>query len=266
MNPLFLPMRTNSALNNSSPRLTAFFTAAAALFVLFFLIVPEAHAQRTWLNPANKVFDYQATGGAWSPNWWSPENSTTLIFDGGNNDYTGNITNNSTDWNNYGIRFQNDMLSVTITGNSFDLSISSGTAKIENATTNTQTIAVTNVSMDNGVRELNPIDGDLVFNVQNIFMGNAGTGGINVWGDNGKTLWLNGVVSEQHGGFPKDQHLHGPDLHPRRPANHLQWRSRRHRQHQLGWKQCRGQRSCQCFLLGVGLGYRRHHQHQPDQH
>jgi autotransporter-associated beta strand protein len=190
----FLPNHSQLARVKFSSRASALLAAIVAL--IFVASLNQAHAQRTWLNPANKVFDYQATGGAWSPNWWSPENSTTLIFDGGNNDYTGNITNNSTDWNNYGIRFQNDMLSVTITGNSFDLSISSGTAKIENATTNTQTIAVTNVSMDNGVRELNPIDGDLVFNVQNIFMGNNGTGGINVWGNNGKTLWLNGVVSE----------------------------------------------------------------------
>ncbi len=195
MNLPFLPKRKTSALSNSAPHCAAIFTAIVALF--FVVSVDQAQAQRSWLNPADKVFDYQNTGGAWSPDWWAPQNGTTLIFDGGNNDYTGNITNNSTDWNDYAIVFQNGMLSVTLTGNAIDLTTTNGTtAKIENLTANTQTIAFNAISMANGVRELNPVDGDIVINSANIYMGNAGTGGINVWGDNGKTLWLNGVVSE----------------------------------------------------------------------
>jgi len=36
MNPTFLHLRTHSALNNSSPRLTAFFVAIVALFFVCF--------------------------------------------------------------------------------------------------------------------------------------------------------------------------------------------------------------------------------------
>ena len=188
MSPSFLPMRKNSALNNSLPRLTAFFTAATALLVLFFLIVPEAQAQRTWQNRASGA-TWNGTGLGWSPDWWDSPNNDTLVFA---NLGSGNVTNNAGNWNRtVSIVFNSGAASFTQLGDAINV-----LGKIENNSANTQTISLSAISMNNGVRELNPVNGDLVINSANIYMGNAGTGGINVWGNNGKTLWLNGVVSE----------------------------------------------------------------------
>ncbi|MEI7865064.1 MAG: autotransporter-associated beta strand repeat-containing protein, partial [Chthoniobacterales bacterium] len=104
---------------------------------------------------------------------------------------SGNVTNNMTDWLSFSLVFNSGAASFTNSGNSINVQ-----GKIENNSTNTQTISLANISAANGVKELNPVNGDLVINSANLYLGSGGGGEWRVWGANGKTLTINGVISE----------------------------------------------------------------------
>ena len=80
MNPTFLHLRTHSAFNNSSPRLTAFFAAITALF--FVAAINDAHAQFTFAtdNTGNSAYSdgwQNGDNGGSGFNAWSLTTSGT---------------------------------------------------------------------------------------------------------------------------------------------------------------------------------------------
>ena len=70
----------------------------------------------------------------------------------------------------------------------------SGTRKIENNSTASHVFNIP-ISLVDGTTEFNPINGDLTFNTD-VYLANNW---INVYGNNGKTLYLNGVVNANSG-------------------------------------------------------------------
>ena len=93
-------------------------------------------------------------------------------------------------WNDYSLIFNSGAATFTIVGNAFDV-----LSKIENNSTATQTISVAALSAGNAVKELNPVSGNLVINSADLFTGGS-SGEWRVWGDNGNTLSINGVISD----------------------------------------------------------------------
>lgn len=181
----FLPNHTQFARVKFSSRASTIFGALFALIVLFLLFLPEAQAQRTWLNRASGA-TWNGSGAGWSPDWWDSPNNDTLVFASAG---SGNVTNNTGNWNRtVSIVFNSGAASFTQLGDAINV-----LGRIENNSANTQTISLSAISMNNGVRELNPVNGNLVINTANIYLAN---GGINVWGNNGFTLDLNGLVSD----------------------------------------------------------------------
>ena len=106
MNPTFLHLRTHSALNNSSPRLTAFFAAITALF--FVAAINDAHAQFTFAtdNTGNSAYSdgwQNGDNGGSGFNAWSLTTSGTA---GQAGFYTGNPSSisgmSNPSWGMYG--------------------------------------------------------------------------------------------------------------------------------------------------------------------
>ncbi len=157
-----------------------------AAFAAVWSFTPRAEAQLTWNNPANKQWSNNAA--TWNNNNWWADNNSDLVFAGSG---SGLVTNNMTAWWTFSLIFNSGAASFTNTGNSINVR-----GKIENNSTNTQTINLANISADNGVRELNPVSGDLVINSGNLFLGTGGGGEWRVWGASAKTLTINGVISE----------------------------------------------------------------------
>jgi fibronectin-binding autotransporter adhesin len=187
MNPTFLPMPKKSMTSNiASPRLTALLAALIAIF--FVGAMDQAQAQQTW-NNVTSTKNWSNSASTWnSSDWWANPNGLLVFGSSG----SGNVTNNMTDWLNFnGIRFDSGAASFTISGNSIGLTNNGNIPKIENSSVNTQTISLNNIALRN-VSEFNPIDGDLVINSANVYLDSD----LRVWGNNGKTLWLNGVLSQ----------------------------------------------------------------------
>ena len=148
----------------------------------------EANAQNTWKGVGTN-WSTNISGGVWTPDWWSANNGATLQFDSAAGGGT-TLSNNMDAWNDYSLIFNSGAATFTIVGNAFDV-----LSKIENNSTATQTISVAAISAGNSIKELNPVSGNLVINIADLFTGGS-NGEWRVWGDKGNTLSINGVISE----------------------------------------------------------------------
>lgn len=138
-------------------------------------------------------------GGDGSDNWnwnnnWNPDGAPSL---GTTVDLTFAGSTRLTPVNNYAawsdlrsIYFASGAGAFTLSGNALDL-FSAG--KIENNSTNTQTVNFSDMSLNSGAYEFNPVSGDLVIATANIYT-NGNT--INVWGNSGKTLTISGGIQQ----------------------------------------------------------------------
>ena len=128
-----------------------------------------------------------AGGGGW---YWNPAGND-LVFEAAGG--TPQILNNNTaSWSSYTLKFASSAGNYTINGNPILLM---GTTSIQNDSSSTQTIN-TVLSANNGAREINPVSGNLMIAGANFYLGTGVGGEIRVWGNTGKTLTLNTVVSE----------------------------------------------------------------------
>jgi fibronectin-binding autotransporter adhesin len=157
------------------------------------LLISPLFAGTTWDGGGGD--DNWSTANNWDPDGSPPVGSTVdLTFAGAvrltsNNDYTA--------WDDFrSILFASGASSFTLTGNAVDLF-----GKIENNSSVTQTVSLAAFSFNSGSAELNPVSGNLVINSADIFT-NGNT--INVWGNNGHTLTVNGAIS-QGGGLTVNQ-------------------------------------------------------------
>jgi fibronectin-binding autotransporter adhesin len=144
-------------------------------------------------------------GGGGDNNWstannWDPDGTPSVgsgvdLTFAGTTQLTSN--NNYTAWDDFrSILFASGAGAFTLTGNSLDLF-----GKIENNGSSTQTVSFSSFAFNSASAELNPVSGNLVINSVDIFT-NGNT--INVWGANGNTLTINGVIS-QGGGLTINQ-------------------------------------------------------------
>ena len=166
------------------------------LFGVTHLLIAPLSAGTLWDGGGGD--DNWSTANNWDPDGSPPVGGTVdLTFDGAvrltsNNDYTA--------WDDFrSFLFASGAGAFTLTGNAVDLF-----GKIENNSSVTQTVSLTAFSFNSAAAELNPVNGNLVINSADIFT-NGNT--INVWGDNGHTLTVNGVIS-QGGGLTVNQNSH----------------------------------------------------------
>jgi hypothetical protein len=116
MNPTSLHLRTHSALNNSSPRLTAFFAAIVALF--FVAVVNNASAQQDiyWRGDTGSTVWWNDSDKPW---YYAGYNATEVrpdIFPIGTRNRLNFDNNNQTTTTVNGVEFQ--ILSLRIHNNS----------------------------------------------------------------------------------------------------------------------------------------------------
>ena len=169
-----------------SPQVVRLFGASS-------LLISPLSAGTTW--DGGGANDNWSTANNWDPDGSPPVGSTVdLTFAGAvrltsNNDYTA--------WDDFrSLLFASGAGAFTLTGNAVDLF-----GKIENNSSTTQTVSFSAFSFNSASAELNPVSGNLVVNSADIFT-NGNT--INVWGNNGHTLTVNGVIS-QAGGLTVNQ-------------------------------------------------------------
>lgn len=143
-----------------------------------------------------------AAGIRWNPGglWDNPPNGQILRF---NNDHELNMTNNVSNYQLHGIIFgdANNMLSPrSLNGNDITLEDYSGTdSSIKNNSQATHTVNL-NITLQNRDVQLNPINGNLIFNGT---INNAGKY-VKIFGNNLKTITFNGSISGS-GGFSVEQ-------------------------------------------------------------
>ncbi len=144
---------------------------------------------QTWDGGGNNN-DF-GTRNNWNPNNTPTPGSASDLFFGGTTRLT--PVNNYTawdDWRNW--TFNSGAGAFVITGNPVDFF-----GKIENLSANLQTVSITDFSFNNASAELNPVDGDLRLAGSGFVYNNGNT--INVWGNNGKVLWLNMTLANGGG-------------------------------------------------------------------
>lgn len=160
--------------------------------------VNTAQAGTTW--DGGGADDNWGTAGNWNPDGPPPVGGTVdLTFDG-----TTRLTpfNNYTAWDDFhSLTFAAGAGAFTLSGNSVDLF-----GKIENYSTNTQTIGLTDIAINAGqpgTGEFNPVNGDLVISSANVF---TNGNNVRVFGVNNKTVTFGtGTVISQTGGVTVEQ-------------------------------------------------------------
>ena len=168
-----------------------FFSAIVAL--LFVSGINDVRAVTLYWKGNGSNFDNgygswaPAGGGGW---YWNPAGNDLVFEDAGGTPQT--LNNNTASWSTYTLKFASSAGNYTINGNPISLM---GTTSIQNDSSSTQTIN-TVLSANNGAREVNPVNGNLMIAGANFYLGTGVGGEIRVWGNNGKTLTLNTVVSE----------------------------------------------------------------------
>ena len=168
-----------------------FFSAIVAL--LFVSGINDVRAVTLYWKGNGSNFDNgkgswaPAGGGGW---YWNPAGNDLVFEDAGGTPQT--LNNNTESWSTYTLKFASSAGNYTINGNPISLM---GTTSIQNDSSSTQTIN-TVLSANNGAREVNPVNGNLMIAGANFYLGTGVGGEIRVWGNNGKTLTLNTVVSE----------------------------------------------------------------------
>ena len=170
-------------------RITILFMAVGLFFA------PSVSFGVTLYWKANGTSNFDNGWGSWDPGngggwYWNPAGNDLVFEATGGSPQT--LNNNTSAWSSYTLRFASGASTYTINGNAIKLM---GTASIQNNSANTQTIN-TDLTADNGAREVNPVDGNLTIGGANFYLGTGSGGEIRVWGDNSKTLTLNTVVSE----------------------------------------------------------------------
>ena len=163
--------------------------AALALFV------GQSYAGNTWDGGGGD--NNWGTGANWSPDGSPAPGSGNDIFFGGStrlspfNNYT-----NFDDWRN--ITFNSGAGAFNLFGNSIDLF-----GKIENLSSNGQSVSLTSIALNSANNEFNPVNGNLTIFSTNIFTnGNQ----LKIFGNNGNTLTLSsGTVIQQGGSVSLNQ-------------------------------------------------------------
>ncbi|MBP7949251.1 MAG: autotransporter-associated beta strand repeat-containing protein, partial [Verrucomicrobiales bacterium] len=134
--------------------------------------------------------DNFGTADNWNPSGAPTTGSGVTLEFGGTVRLTPN--NNYTAFDDFGnLIFVSGAGAFTLGGNAIDLF-----GKIENNSSNLQTINLSQIAFQSASAQLNPVNADLVINSTDIFT-NGNT--INVWGNNGHTLTINGVISDAGG-------------------------------------------------------------------
>jgi len=163
---------------------------AGAVAAILALAASNALAQSdTWDGGGGD--DNFGTGNNWVDNTSPSPGATSDLFFAG--------TTRLTPFNNYGafddfrnIIFNSGAGPFIISGNAIDFF-----GKIENLSTNTQTVSLTSIAMNTSAREFNPLNGNLTINSADIFTnGNQ----LNVFGNNGFTLTFGPSSIIKHGG------------------------------------------------------------------
>lgn len=158
-------------------------------------VTPLVHAGTLWDGGGSD--DLFGSGDNWDPNGApSPGSTVDLTFDGTtrlnpNNNYTA-----FDDFRN--LDFAAGAGSFVISGSAIDLF-----GRVENQSTNLQTVSLA-LAINAGqpkTGEFNPVNGDLLINGSDIFT-NGNT--LQIWGNNGKTVTFNTVIS-QAGGLTVNQ-------------------------------------------------------------
>lgn len=151
---------------------------------------PLLHAGTTWDGGGSD--DLFGSGDNWDPNGApSPGNTTDLTFTG-----TTRLTpnNNYTPFDDFrNLDFAAGAGAFVITGNAIDIF-----GRVENQSTNLQTVSIA-LAINAGqpkTGEFNAVNGDLLINGSDVFT-NGNT--IQVWGNNGKTVTFNTVISQGGG-------------------------------------------------------------------
>jgi autotransporter-associated beta strand protein len=175
-----------------NPRILNFRLVAA---IVAANVTPLVHAGTLWDGGGSD--DLFGSGDNWDPNSApSPGSTVDLTFDG---------TTRLTPDNNYAafddfrnFDFAAGAGSFVITGSAINLF-----GRVENQSTNLQTVSLA-LAINAGqpkTGEFNPVNGDLLINGSDLFT-NGNT--VQVWGDNGKTVTFNTVIS-QAGGITVNQ-------------------------------------------------------------
>ena len=165
----------------------------ARLFGASSLLISPLFAGTTW--DGGGTDDNWSTANNWDPDGAPPVGSGVDLTFAGAVRLTSN--NNYTAWDDFrSFLFASGAGAFTLTGNAVDLF-----GKIENNSSATQTVSLSALAFNSSAAELNPVSGNLVINSADIFT-NGNT--INVWGNNGHTLTINGVIS-QAGGLTVNQ-------------------------------------------------------------
>ncbi len=159
-------------------------------------VAPPALAGTTWDGGGGD--NLWGTGANWNDNSAPATGSTVDLTFAGTNRLSPN--NNYTNYDDFrNIDFASGAGAFTISGNAIDLF-----GRIENQSTNTQTVSLAALALQSGqpkTGEFNPVSGNLIINSPNIYT-NGNT--VQVWGNNGKTVTFNGVIS-QGGGLTVNQ-------------------------------------------------------------
>lgn len=170
----------------------------AAAVIISVWGVNAAQAGTTW--DGGGADDNWGTSANWNPDGPPPVGSTVdLIFDG---------STRLTPFNNYtafddfhSLTFAAGAGAFTVSGNSVDLF-----GKIENYSTNTQTLALSDIAINGGqpgTGEFNPVNGDLVISSANVF---TNGNNVRVFGVNNKAVTFGaGTVISQSGGVVVEQ-------------------------------------------------------------
>lgn len=158
-------------------------------------VTPLVHAGTLWDGGATD--DLFGSGDNWSPDGApSPGSTVDLTFDG-----TTRLTpnNNYTAFDDFrNLDFLAGAGSFVISGNAIDLF-----GRVENQSANMQTVSIA-LAINAGqpkTGEFNPVNGDLLINGSDVFT-NGNT--VQIWGNNGKTVTFNTVIS-QSGGLTVNQ-------------------------------------------------------------
>jgi autotransporter-associated beta strand protein len=158
-------------------------------------VTPLVHAGTLWDGGA--ADDLFGSGDNWDPNGAPSPGSTVDLTFGGTTRLTPN--NNYTAFDDFrNLDFAAGAGSFVISGNAIDLF-----GRVENQSTNLQTVSLA-LAINGGqpkTGEFNPVNGDLLINGSDLFT-NGNT--VQVWGNNGKTVTFNTVIS-QAGGITVNQ-------------------------------------------------------------
>lgn len=169
--------------------------AAGLQLAALALFVGQSYAGNTWDGGGGD--NNWGTGANWSPDGSPAPGSGNDIFFGGStrlspfNNYT-----NFDDWRN--ITFNSGAGAFNLFGNSIDLF-----GKIENLSSNGQSVSLTSIALNSANNEFNPVNGNLTIFSTNIFTnGNQ----LKIFGNNGNTLtFSSGTVIQQGGSVSLNQ-------------------------------------------------------------